>query len=185
MSYILDALRKSDQQRQRGVAPTLQSVQVVVAPSRTLSVSYGLLAAIMLVAALIAGWMQATRQPASEGKPVILKSPVVNPPAVMQTEIPKVVPSALPVSTAHPDDRPASNAILAFEELPPAIRQEIPSMTVQLHVYSGKASERMVSINSSRLREGDFLTVGLRLEQITREGMVFSYKGYRFRHGLR
>jgi hypothetical protein len=34
------------------------------------------------------------------------------------------------------------------------------------------------------MREGGYLTPGLMLEQITPDGMIFSYKGYRFRHGL-
>ena len=42
----------------------------------------------------------------------------------------------------------------------------------------------MVGINDKLLREGATLPPGLMLEQITPEGMVFAYKGYRFRRGL-
>jgi hypothetical protein len=49
MSYILEALKKSDQQRQRGATPTLPVGQVmVVAPKQHFSVYYGLLAAVLL-----------------------------------------------------------------------------------------------------------------------------------------
>ena len=74
---------------------------------------------------------------------------------------------------------------MPFEDLPFAIQQEIPAMAVQLHAYSSKRSESLVSINSIRLRDGESLMPGLRLEQITPDGMIFSYKGYRFQRGIR
>ena len=53
MSYILDALRKSDQQRQRGAAPTLLLGQATAVPKQPALLSYGLLA---LVLVAIAAW---------------------------------------------------------------------------------------------------------------------------------
>jgi hypothetical protein len=35
------------------------------------------------------------------------------------------------------------------------------------------------------LHEGEYVASGLRLEQITPDGMIFSYKGYRFSRGVR
>ena len=72
-----------------------------------------------------------------------------------------------------------------MDELPVQIQREIPPMTVQLHAYSNLPGERIVYINSTKLREGDSLVPGLMLEQITPDGMIFSYKGYRFLHGIR
>ena len=84
---------------------------------------------------------------------------------------------------------PATNAqeqkAIAFDELPVQIQREIPAITVQLHSYSSKPDERLVYINSTRVQEGDSLMPGLRLEQITPDGMIFSYKGYRFKRGIR
>lgn len=74
---------------------------------------------------------------------------------------------------------------MSMDELPLQIQQEIPVMAVQLHAYSNIPGERLVSVNSVRLREGGFLTPDIRLEQITPEGMIFSYKGYRFQRGIR
>jgi len=58
-------------------------------------------------------------------------------------------------------------------------------MSVQLHAYSSKPDERLVYINAIRRREGESVMLGLRLEQITPDGMIFSYKGYRFKRGIR
>ena len=54
-----------------------------------------------------------------------------------------------------------------------------------LSMYSSKPDERLAYINSKKLREGDSVMPGLMLEQITPDGMIFSYKGYRFKHGIR
>ena len=100
--------------------------------------------------------------------------------------------AAAPIPDKSMPDKSASIAGVAQEqktipmgELPLQIMQEIPAMTVQLHAYSSVPSERLVYINSIRLREGESLMLGLRLEQITPDGMIFSYKGYRFQHGIR
>ena len=53
------------------------------------------------------------------------------------------------------------------------------------HLYSGKPKDRLVGINDRTLREGDSVEPGLVLEQITPDGMVLSYKGYRFLRGTR
>jgi general secretion pathway protein B len=65
MSYILDALRKSDQQRQRGAAPTLLAGQATaVAPKQPAFLAYGLLAAVLVGAGMAIGWLRPW-QPAS------------------------------------------------------------------------------------------------------------------------
>lgn len=98
------------------------------------------------------------------------------------------MPSAaapMPESLTRPADVAQEQRAITMAELPLQIQQEIPAMEVQLHAYSSNPSERLVSINSIRLREGGSLMFGLRLEQITPDGMIFSYKGYRFQRGVR
>lgn len=96
--------------------------------------------------------------------------------------------SAPPAVTAPMPEKPADAAqeqkILPLAELPLQVQQEIPAMTIPLHAYSSKPRDRLVSINDRILREGESLTPGLRLEQITQDGLIFSYKGYRFRRGV-
>lgn len=206
MSYILDALKKSDQQRQRGATPTLQAAQITAArPQRPLFIHYGLLAAALLGAGVMIGWLQPWQheQILPETIPIAAESPVpiqqqVEPasrqvePAPSEKTGDTALVSAGPGAAEPVPDKPAEIADVAPEqqaiplsELPPAIQQEIPDMTVQLHAYSSNPIERLVSVNSTRLREGENLMPGLRLEQITPDGMIFSYKEYRFRRGIR
>jgi general secretion pathway protein B len=51
-------------------------------------------------------------------------------------------------------------------------------------MYSAKTADRFVSINDRALHEGDELSPGVKLEKITFDGMILSYKGYRFRRGI-
>jgi len=230
MSYILEALKKSDQQRQRGATPTLQAAQVTVAaPKRPMFIYYGLLATVLLGAGIMIGWLRPwqpeqlppetehvaaparltappeipgkTAQefpapnltPAGQPVPVLGAMKPNNPALVSATTPSSGTPSAAaPIPDKSMPEKSASIAGVAQEqkaipmdELPLQIKQEIPAMTVQLHAYSSVPSERLVYINSVRLREGESLMLGLRLEQITPDGMIFSYKGYRFRHGIR
>ncbi len=229
MSYILEALKKSDQQRQRGATPTLQVAQVTVAaPKRPLFIYYSLLAVILLGAGIMIGWLHPW-QP--EQMPPVSEAIAAETNISMQQQAapaPIPAPPELPGNTAHeflkqnpaPAVQPVADAMkpsnparassgeadalspmpdksirpagvaqeqqaLPWNELPIQIQQEIPAMTVQLHAYSSKPNERLASINSIRLREGESLMLGLRLEQITPDGMIFSYKGYRFQRGIR
>jgi general secretion pathway protein B len=101
----------------------------------------------------------------------------------------KAIPPS-PEPSSSNDTNSASNEpaqerkIVAMAELPPAIQQEIPKMTISGYAYSSTPKERSVGINDRLLQEGEYLAPGLRLEQINEDGLVFSYKKYLFRHSL-
>ena len=79
----------------------------------------------------------------------------------------------------------AEQNVVTKDELPSAIQQELPAMSVSLHAYSSKPGNRLVGINNLLLQEGDSLAPGLILEHITQKDMIFSYKGFRFRQGVK
>lgn len=58
-------------------------------------------------------------------------------------------------------------------------------MTISVHAYSVNPANRLVGINNRMLREGEYLVPGLKLEQITPDGMIFGYKEYSFRRGVK
>lgn len=216
MSYILDALRKSDELRQRGTAPLLQPA-ASTAPSRRWRTGavYGALAVLLVGAGMvIGGWRpwQAEQQVAGAGGVAPVPSSVAStaPPNVSPADVPSAAPAPVPanailapsapINAAAPERLPAARAdmpvaketaiakaepaVLTQSELPPAIRQEIPAMSISVHAYSARPRDRMVGINDRLLREGGTLPPGLTVDEITPEGMVFSYKGYRFKRGL-
>jgi len=231
VSYILDALRKSDQLRRRNAAPTLLLEPAPALPPRQAALfAYGLLALVLLGAGIAIGWLRPWQSepelpapsassarlpephpapqtvtaptptpapalqrpaPAATGPASASAAPLVPPhtplKAVKKTAVPAPVPVAkqAPSASSSPVAAAPAAVVMMMAELPLAIQQELPPMSISVHAYSGKAADRLVGINGRLLHEGDSVAPGLALEQITPDGMIFSYKGYTFRHGVR
>jgi general secretion pathway protein B len=228
MSYILDALRKSDQQRRRGAAPTLLTLQrSAVVRKRPAYLAYGLLAVVLVGAGVVIGWLRpwqteqaAPRRPESvaaasiesksiESKPLDSTSrqpapaqpempaqpkPELPAPAKPRTDgLPPEANAPVPGKAAAPPERrvdiaaadAAGETVIAVEKLPLSVQQELPKLSISVHAYSDDPAKRLVGIGSRILREGDYVVPGLHLEEITPDGMILSYRGYRFRRGVK
>ncbi len=81
--------------------------------------------------------------------------------------------------TAPPANGPATGELLAWSQLPAQIRESIP-LAMTMLVYSKRAEKRSITINSWRLLEGQEVSPGLKVEEITSDGALFSYQGYHF-----
>jgi general secretion pathway protein B len=200
MSYILDALRKSDQQRRRGAAPTLLTLQpsAVVRKKRPGWLAYGLLAAVLVGAGMVIGWLRPWQpepaatamvpQPAPDPKP---EQPAIAKPQIegAARETNAAAPGRMEAPPERRVDIAAADAagatVISMEELPLSVRQELPAMTISVHAYSSSPRNRMIGIGSRILREGDTVAPGLELEEITPDGMILGYKGYRVRRGVK
>jgi general secretion pathway protein B len=79
----------------------------------------------------------------------------------------------------------AGKKIYAMNQLPSPVRQSLPDLSMSLHYFTNDRSSRLISINGQTLREGQDVTAGLRVEEITNDGAVFDYQHYRFFVGLR
>jgi general secretion pathway protein B len=77
--------------------------------------------------------------------------------------------------------RTASRRVFEVGDLPPAIKGALPEFRVSGHAYSPEPQTRVVRVNEKILQEGQDLAPGLKTEEITPEGIIFSYRGYRFR----
>ena len=245
MSYILDALRKSDQQRQRGAAPTLLAGQAtVVASKQPAFLAYGLFAAVLVGAGMVVGWLrpwqaeqaatvksdpvaakalESTRRQLAPAPPELALQPQPAPqlqnatPLAQAAPAPALVPpmpqrparakpetdhstprgaaAAVPRRNAAPAqpggtaaaaaDAARAPMVISMADLPLTIQQELPPMAISVHAYSGNPRDRLVGINNRMLREGDYLVPGLKLEQITPDGMIFGYKDFSFRRGVK
>lgn len=211
MSYILDALRKSDQQRRRHVAPTLLTLQPsAVVRKRPAYVTYGLLAVILIGGGVVFGWLRPWQsEPAAVVKPIEPKplesKPLESkpgPPAPAASEIAaqakpdNVSPEANSLASgkaAQPPERrvdiaaadAAGETVVEMDKLPTSIREEVSKITVSVHAYSNTPEKRLLGIGRRILHEGDYVMPGLKLEEITPDGMILGYKGYRIRRGVK
>ena len=205
MSYILDALRKSDQQRRRNAAPTLLTLQPsAVVRKRPAYVTYGLLAVILIGGGVVIGWLRQWQPEPAAVKPVeskpIESKPVPAAPAASeiasQVKPDNVLPEANSLAsgkTAPPPERrvdiaaadAAGETVVEMDKLPTSIREEVSKITISVHAYSNTPGKRLVGIGRRILHEGDYVIPGLKLEEITPDGMILGYKGYRFRRGVK
>jgi hypothetical protein len=72
------------------------------------------------------------------------------------------------------------DSILEFSQLPSEIKEALPDMSITGHIYSNDPMSRMVNINGSIIREGENVSGGLVVDEITLSGVIFIYKGFRF-----
>lgn len=224
MSYILDALVKADQQRQRHGVPGLHTIQAAVLPGRGPARRWPVVfSGVVLVAGLLSlAWLQPWQRAATEAMPIPLQM-AESKPAVPTVPVGKTIPAVVPPTavvvevTAPPPPKsakaeavrprrevppareivaapPAPPAPVVAEakpearlysvaELPAALKKEAQKITIAGFAYAADPNDRMAIINDRALREGDEVAAGLRIEQISGDGVVFSLKGYRFHKG--
>jgi len=71
--------------------------------------------------------------------------------------------------------------VIYWRQLPAGVQRELPQLKFSVHIYSRQPASRMVKVNGRMLREGDLISGQVRLDEITRSGVILTYKGYRFR----
>jgi general secretion pathway protein B len=240
MSFILDALKKSETDRQRQTAPALFEVKVA-APRRRFPYWIVGLGALLVINAGVLAWILMRDPPAAAPATTAgnaappVTSPTVAataeqqgmvtvtiPPttvripmnsAVTTTPEPGVVgPSQAPPLAEEPmsigpqlsDTGPSIPPDYDVRDYEPAITPSqagalaernaglpsrdqliaqgtaLPDLRLDLHVYADDPAQRFVFINMRKLREGESLSEGVRVEQITPTGARLSYRGTRF-----
>ncbi len=127
-----------------------------------------------------AGHAPSPPTPASDLPPAAFPAPVS---AAPPTSVPAPVTSAVaePAQTAPEQTPPADGRVLNLDELPATLRAELPKLRVSGHVWSEEPALRLLSVDDRLLHEGDEVTPGASLQEITPSGAVFAYKGWRFR----
>jgi len=224
MSFILDALKKSEAERQRQAGPALLEMRVVpprrglpawaIALALLLLVNLGVLAWLALRTAGVPAPAAATAAPAGPmaGRPPPVADAPGAPPGaaspVPGAAAPLAPPAASPpvfaaTAPAHgrsasasqaaeePEDNPADTAPAVAA--PPgaarsskglqnyvALSSTMPALRLDLHAWAELPAERYALINMHRVREGDTLPEGPRVQQITRDGVVLDYRGTEF-----
>jgi general secretion pathway protein B len=184
MSLILDALKKSERERQRDKAPGLQSIHQPLPrrEPRSRKQWWALAGLIALNAGVLVYWrMQPSVNVNTPATPAVESSmpqsaATTNPANTTAAEFTKISPAQL--SAAQPQ---AQNNLRIEEvgELPDDVRNNLPAMTFSFHVYSSNTQQRTIIINNRRIREGDEISAGLQLQEITEDGVVLLNAGHR------
>jgi general secretion pathway protein B len=247
MSFILDALRKSEHERQRQLGPSIAELPVARPAPRVPPWVWVALAALLTLNIAVVGWFltrpddapapppappapagatpgQVAEAPLAAPAPVsaVPAAPTSAPPATQLQQVettPAVVPDSTaptaavrevrplaeeayaeppavePVFTAPeaPDPAllpappmpaargtPVTAGVPTIDQLPPQATAGLPPLSIDLHIYANQPAQRAVFINGTRYREGERLTGGAVVQQITPDGAVISYGGQRF-----
>jgi len=204
MSYILDALRRADAERERGSVPGIHAQPAMLgeadseAPRAPRPWVWGGLVFAMVLLAGLAWWLLGRDTPSPAAAPVLATPAAVSPaPApVSPTPAPRAVePAKTPEDkAAKPPPAAASKApaaspaaasaaeprIYQLGELPDDIRRELPTLAVGGAMYSQNPANRMLIVNGQTFHEGDKLGPNLSLQQIRLKSAVLEYKGYRY-----
>jgi general secretion pathway protein B len=195
MSYILDALQKSEQQRKNQNTPDLMTVHPTDHPSTIYKMPWVAITVslIMLNLTGIGLWLfqnsNNTPTLATETATAFESSaPLVGMTTATDATKPRE-PTYAPEPSADPEQRitPAdytdldSNRIIApqrISELPDDIQRQIPDLVFSSHLYSDDF--RLVNINGRMMRENEYIAPELRLVEITEDGVILDFREYRF-----
>jgi general secretion pathway protein B len=238
MSFILDALKKSERERQRQTGPAL--FEVKVAPPRNRFPMWAVVIGVLLVVNIgVVIWLLLRNpskanespevlaaNPPSVAAPVQAPPPQVTMPApppaepssnvfpmARNSEAPSLRENAPEPNVLNPDDYepareaprraaspppqaapPEEEAPATSEEPPPAqsgpklptyqdaVAQGlgVPEMHLDLHVYDPEPDKGFVLVNMQKLKAGDSFGPGVRVDRITPDGAVMTYRGVSF-----
>ncbi len=229
MSYILEALKKAEQQRELGHVPGIASThEQAYGKGRgrwlwVLTVVLALNAAVLLVLfwpdhgrairadaadEAASAQQRAPERPATAPVPAAVERPLAAlapatalPPAVSAAALsePRQADSAAgpPAGSAAASEpeQPISDAperavtrhiappsLPVWPQIPGHLFEQLSgSLHLDVHVYADRPPDRFVLINMKKYHQGERLQEGPRLDEITTDGVILSFRGEKFR----
>ncbi len=77
-------------------------------------------------------------------------------------------------------EAPPANEPRSYWQLPQSWRSEMPEFRISVLVYADEPEDRFLFINGERKQEGEEIEGGVVLQEIRRDGAVFSYRNQQF-----
>lgn len=200
MSYILDALKKSEAENDPAAAASLALAQQRES-ARNRTVAFLIVIALLVNAAVLlwifrpepGTWSEPAGRSVAVDRPEPATPEVSTPTAASavppspeplvsapRTEAPANVPAvdSMPPAPARVTPRQAPAKIRTrLAELPEGPKGRFPGLAFSTHVYAEDAYLRAVVANGTRLQEGDRLD-SVTVEEITEEGVIVAFENY-------
>ena len=209
MSFILDALKRSEAERQQKNTPGIASIPegtqhrksskwiwlVIALVAINLVVLGGLLFKVGQDSASVepptTTAMTTTTNQRTRESPTATAPPVVSDTNVSQSVVTIVEPDATVAQPRAQIAAPAASAAIeqigtvdngleTFNVLRAKGVLVLPDMHLDIHVYGGQPSDRFVFVNMSKYKENAIVTEGPVVSEITPDGVVLTYQGTSF-----
>ena len=203
MSFILDALKKSEAERLRKDTPGFSDVP---GSSKAKSASHWIWIIVVLIGinltVLVVMFMKPDRaqnqDPAvptaeapaeSRSFPEIVAEAKRSQSAQTETRSQSNAPAAAAVATPIPEPRNTavsgdlpvvSESVATFNELRAQGVLTLPDMHLDIHVYSREPKDRFVFVNMSKYKENAVLDEGPVVREITPDGVILEYQDTTF-----
>jgi general secretion pathway protein B len=208
MSFILDALKKSEAERLRQDTPGFADLPVSAPEQSSFQWIWIVVALVVINLGVLTVILM---------KPDRVEEPVAATPAAeMTTESPAAAGLSALVDEPGPVRRPAATAVTtpdpitravtagttqSFDPAPPVARYEspqiaeshatfndlraqgvlqLPDMHIDIHVYSSEPEDRFVFVNMSKYKERATLDEGPVVREITPDGVILEHFGTKF-----
>lgn len=205
MSFILDALRKSETDRQQhgtsefaGVPESRSRRQGP--PGWLWIVALLLLVNLAVLAGILMRSEVATTEPAAAAATpaAVTATPTAPPNEDFAAQVASARENAPPRDDAPPEQEPVAASTVRPPAVPttrppadttllPTLQQlqaggtvALPELHVDIHVYSELAADRFVFINMAKYKEGSRLPEGPVVEEITPDGVILRHSGTSF-----
>lgn len=207
MSFILDALKKSETERQQQTGGEFSTVPTSAAKPRPAR-WFWLLATLLAIniAVLLGVLLRPDVRTAStpvEVAPELVPVPVEQPLAdarptatptfadqleaarrqqpEVDTRSPVIeAPAPAPAVTAQPVASTSSSRLQTIDELRLDGSLQLPELHIDIHVFSDKPDDRFVFINMVKHREQSQLAEGPVVREITTDGVILQHQGRTF-----
>lgn len=203
MSFILDALKKSETERQRQDAPGIADVPEATESRSTPRWLWLLVALLAVNLAVLVGLMvrpdavtapppeTLAREEPEPAEPV-REAPAEAAPQPAADESPAVEQAPQPVrerpasqatvrpAAAPPARVPASRPLHTYDEVRANGTLVLPDLHLDILVYSEDPSSRFVFVNMTKYQENATLAEGPVIREITPEGVVLEHMGTGF-----
>jgi general secretion pathway protein B len=209
MSYILEALRKAERERNLGQVPTLEA-RTPTDPDAPRRLWPWLLAGALIVnAGVLALWLFYPRAP--EVPPVaevvipqplppepaiadylpppttVIEEPLREPPVVTLPDVPRepIVPAPVEsqdqfVEEPAVEETAVAQDVTPLRDMPPEFRRSLPEMKMDAHFYTDVPGRSFVMINLRKYKKDERLAEGPQVIEIVSDGVILSYQGQQF-----
>lgn len=170
MSYILDALNKSNKEQNPQAVPSINIHHSNSAQPAKISKTLRYLTVFVFLllanAASVYIWLSIDTNDAA------------NPLSGADTF--GIAPENISEKTSSFENRPVSAALIPLNSLPVSMQEKVGALNFSSHIYSEHPDLRAVNIDGSTFHESEMITAELKLEQVTTNGVVLNYLKHRF-----